>query len=152
MILNRRLLLGLTSRIENLWFSHLSASGPSGTLESSWRAEMVRVMSGSYESEQDGQRHDHVRDDDDRRQRHREVAAPAVEAGMVDAHALEHRPGAVEDVGGEGELGEYVERRHPRAGERGDEVGVDRPVLPTVGSGRLDAPCEVGEVEDHEQE
>ena len=41
MILNLRLLLGLTSRIENLWFSHLSSSGPPGILESSWRDEMV---------------------------------------------------------------------------------------------------------------
>jgi hypothetical protein len=43
---------GLTSRTENLWFSHFSAMGPSGTLESS-----RTVISVSYQTEEQHQGH-----------------------------------------------------------------------------------------------
>src|SRR5690606_40376312 len=106
MILKRRLLLGLTRRTENLWLFHLSASGPSGILAS--RRVEARVISVSYETEQDGEGHQDVGDDDHRRQRHGEIPSPLVEAGMVDPEALEHRPGAVEEKIGRASCRERV--------------------------------------------
>src|SRR5690606_31574918 len=73
-------------------------------------------------------------------------------AGVVHPQALEDRPGGVIDVGGEGDVGQDIEGGHPRAGAGGDEVGVDLSVLPSVGGGRLDAPRQVGQVEDHEEQ
>ena len=72
-------------------------------------------------------------------------AAPLVEAGVVDAEALEQRPGAVEEVDAEGEVGDDVDDRHRRPLEAGDQVVV-RVAPHEVGVGR--APGEVGEVED----
>src|SRR5690606_10343779 len=143
MILYLRLLAGLTNRFENLWLAHFSSREPSGILASS-----RVVISVSYQAEEDGQRHRDVADGDEGGQTDGQVAPPSVEAGVVDAQALEHRPGPVEDVGGEGDVGQDVEGGHRRPGEGGDEVGVDLAPLPAVGGEGLDAPCQVGQVEE----
>ena len=67
---------------------------------------------------------------------------------VVHAEALEHRPGTVEQVDAQRDVGDDVDDRHRRAAEGGHEVPVD--VAPhEVGVGR--APREVGQVEDDEE-
>src|SRR5690349_1647683 len=134
---NFRRLFGLTSFRSNLWLSHLSASGPAGIFESSVSATAVvllflrSVVCGGRgrrasvdDAGQDRDREGHVRDGDDRRERDRELAACAVVAGVVQPHALEHRPGAVEQVDAECDVGDDVEDRDRPALEAADQVVV----------------------------
>src|SRR5688572_21583797 len=96
MILNLRLLAGLTNFSFSLNVSHFSASGPSGTLASSFSepavtpvasGESTAVLMGCSSSHGrviDDARHDrdrerHVADHDDRRHPRRQAAAPLVE-------------------------------------------------------------------------
>ncbi len=53
---------------------------------------------------------------------------------------------------GEGQVGEDIEGGDGRAGEGGDEVGMDLAPLPALGGEGLHPPGQVGEVEEHEDE
>src|SRR5262245_23836571 len=106
MMSNRRLFAGLTSLTWNLCRSHFSARGPSGMCDSSVMSVSrlaarrrcrlgVRTLEvDESELYRDGEAQ--VADHDDRGEARREPPTQVVVAGVVDAHALEHRPGAVE--------------------------------------------------------
>src|SRR5690606_38300536 len=78
-----------------------------------------------------------------------EAPAHRVPARVVQAEALDHRPGRVEEVEAQGDVGDDVDERDHRPLEAGHDVAVD--VAPhEVGVGR--APGEVGQVPEHEEQ
>ena len=78
-----------------------------------------------------------------------EVPAGGVDAGAVDAEALEHAPGAVEDVHGQGHVGGDVDEGDGQLVHRDHDVVVGVATHPVVIE---PAPGEVGEMEEEVQQ
>src|SRR6478672_6830853 len=152
---NLRLLPGFTSFMSNLCWSQLFSIGPVGAPETSRGSGGMELMVRSSVSDDAGQDHDGEADVDDADQ-HREaggeVAPGVVEARVVEAEALEQAPRAVEQVDGQGEVGEDVEDRHPHPLQALGHVLVGQAPGPLLGGDGLEAPRQVGQVEDQEQQ
>src|SRR4051812_25303295 len=101
--------------MSNLCWSQLCWIGPVGAPETSLGSGGMVLMVGSSVPDDAGQDHDgeaDVDDPDQHREPGGEVAPGVVEAGVVEAEALEEAPRAVEEVDGQGDVGEDVEDRH----------------------------------------
>src|SRR5690606_35356610 len=109
----------------------------------------VGVVVGADDTGEHGDREAEVPDHDDAGEAGGEAPAYRVPARVVQAEALEHRPGPVEEVEAQGDVGDDVDERYHRPLEAGHDVAVD--VAPhEVGVGR--APGEVGQVPEHEEQ
>src|SRR5690606_14249564 len=105
MIVYRRLLAGLTSLTEALWFSHLSSSGPGGILASS-TVSVITLTARPPSCRGLRQRNEEVRvnrqHEEAARQQNREDNAYRVQEGqpaaVVGAQGLERAPEAVGQV------------------------------------------------------
>src|SRR2546423_1741541 len=103
MMSNRRLFAGFTSWMSNFCLFHFSSRGPGGTRASrsmsgcltrgSRRFGMRALQVEGVGLHRDGEAQ--VARRDQRREADRERAATGIDAWIVDAHRLKHRPGAV---------------------------------------------------------
>ena len=103
-----------------------------------------RVVVGAHDADEHGDREAQVAHHDDGGEGRGEDAPPRVPPGLLRPEALEQRPGPVEQVQAQGDVGDDVDERHHRPLEAGDQVAVH--VAPHE-VGVDGAPREVGQVE-----